>query len=1453
MTEFIDLQRRFLEVTDKEVDAPETLSAWIDHIPGSTGWPDLLKQHRVVLLAEAGAGKTAEMRHQAKRLTGEGNFAFFVALEELNRESIDEVLSTDEEKRFKKWTTAADAPAWFFLDSVDELKLTQGKLDRALRRLSRVLEGSLHRARIVVSCRPSDWRPLLDADTVASRLRVPVKCRRASSEPSEDVFIEALRHEFDRATPATSGQQDGQRRDLQTVMMLPLSDRQVERFAQQRGMRKVAEFLAAVHRHDAWTFARRPLDLIALMDTWNQSGTLGTRAQQHETNVATKLRDDPDRPGNDVLSEDRARDGAERLALALALTRTRSIRSPERVPDEDRSEGMLDSGQILMDWNEAERKSLLRRALFDPATYGRVRFHSRSTQEYLAARHLLSLRDKGMSTKALLRLLFAKRYGIKVVIPSMSAIAAWLALWDDAVCGELREREPEALLSQGDPESLDLDTRARLVRRFVAAYGTGGSRGLNVPIAEVRRLAHPELAPVIRECWNRAANDEVRELLIEMIWQGEIEICADLARDVALEPSSTRRHRVIAIRALIACKCDADVADLASDMLAQPKSWTDGVVHGVSADLFPQFLTAEQLLILMKRTKEPKNAVGGFDWVSRQIVEKIEPSSAPAVGLRDGLAALLLNGRFPESGLYALHGRFDYLAPALATLCRRQLEASGARPNAALIRASVIASRFGGPGGRALIEIRESVATLRTRLTTEPSIRRDTFWCELAFVDEIDPTDNDQHRFYNVSHEGVVGYLSEEDSEWLLDDLADERRPERRPVALHALILLWKWNARRSSDLVEIRARVMGDEKLGRILDEQTVSSQRDERLEELKRRRREQQQADDVREGRRLSDWKRWRSELIDDPVRAFSTARRDDNVFSVYRFLDALKRSQNRYGVWDKSALMEAFGGDVADRAEDAFRGIWRATRPDTWSTRSAESRNSTPGTWLVGLAGVSAEAATPGWSRHLSTEDAVTATVYAMIELNGFAPFVTDLVESHPEEVAKVIGEEVRAEVAMSRDHEHLPVLQDLTYANVKLKRICVPYLLDALKAWPSVGDDETRGPRSHHLDQTLRILAETEEQVVREESAKECTTRYREAPTAPSAVIWLKGLFRFEPARGAKQLIEDFERDSSYRDPDTQKRAIEAFGVIFGEEAIEFRVPDPVQHASLLGNLVRLAHAFVRPTDDQVHDGVFSPNARDNAESARRMLFDLLRNTPGPEARRALLDLAEKREFTSQRDYLQLVARQRAATDAEFSAFDSEAVVALTACHEAPPNDGNGLFKVMMDRLEDLAHDLADGDFSDRRTVRRIDEEAEVQRTLSWRLKERARGVYRVIREEEVADAKKTDIRLATIAGADERVVAEMKIADKWSLTELTEALREQLVEQYLRHENCTCGCLLLTYHGRRNWWVHTDDGKRLTFSEVIDILREKARALEREHWDRIRIEVFGLDLTDPQPA
>ena len=64
---FIDLDRRFHPLTDSELEDAENLAIRSDYGSG-IGWPKLLKCRRLILLAEAGAGKTGSPQ------TGVGRF-----------------------------------------------------------------------------------------------------------------------------------------------------------------------------------------------------------------------------------------------------------------------------------------------------------------------------------------------------------------------------------------------------------------------------------------------------------------------------------------------------------------------------------------------------------------------------------------------------------------------------------------------------------------------------------------------------------------------------------------------------------------------------------------------------------------------------------------------------------------------------------------------------------------------------------------------------------------------------------------------------------------------------------------------------------------------------------------------------------------------------------------------------------------------------------------------------------------------------------------------------------------------------------------------------------------------------------------------------------------------------------------------------------------------------------
>ena len=570
-------------------------------------------------------------------------------------------------------------------------------------------------------------------------------------------------------------------------------------------------------------------------------------------------------------------------------------------------------------------------------------------------------------------------------------------------------------------------------------------------------------------------------------------------------------------------------------------------------------------------------------------------------------------------------------------------------------------------------------------------------------------------------------------------------------------------------------------------------------------------------------------------------------NTLSSIQLWLRQYSQNSGRFNNWDKDLLKQAFGSIVAERAEEAFRAFWRKEPPVLWSSRSAESRNSIPLHWVIGLVGVSAEASHPRWAKDLTLQEVRTAAAYAMIELNGFAPYIVDLAVAHPSEVEAIIGSEISAELAIGSECGHLPTLQNLSHADTKLKQLLVPRLLADLAFVPYEISPASAPNWLHHLVRILRVLTEAERNEDRKAVSRECLRRYEADHGGPLAIIWLRGLFQFDAQCGTHALIETL---GDARDTTDSERAVQTFASLFGgHDQVIPEISDPAECARVLGELVRAAYAFVRREDDLVHKGAYTPDVRDDAQTARNFLLSRLLETPGPEARRVVLQLASEKDFQHFPDRLRLLARRMAATEADLIPLPPTDLVALETNLEAPAQDSPGLFTVMMDRLDDLAHDLRYHDFSDRKTVQSITDESEMRRTLAMRLEAKANGVYNVTQEEEVAERKRTDIRLLA-ARSTHRSVIEIKIADNpWTLKQLVRALRDQLVGQYLQHNDCKSGCLLLTHAGRRKRWRHPDTGTWLRPPEAVAFLRETAAKIQSEASHEISLAVFWLNLTD----
>jgi hypothetical protein len=76
----IALNRQFFEWCGGEFSDPDLILR-LGRSAGLLSWESISARRRVVILAEAGSGKTVEMREQARRRTEAGQFAFYATLE----------------------------------------------------------------------------------------------------------------------------------------------------------------------------------------------------------------------------------------------------------------------------------------------------------------------------------------------------------------------------------------------------------------------------------------------------------------------------------------------------------------------------------------------------------------------------------------------------------------------------------------------------------------------------------------------------------------------------------------------------------------------------------------------------------------------------------------------------------------------------------------------------------------------------------------------------------------------------------------------------------------------------------------------------------------------------------------------------------------------------------------------------------------------------------------------------------------------------------------------------------------------------------------------------------------------------------------------------------------------------------------------------------------------------
>lgn len=1419
-----EIRRTFFDLSDKDVDEAERTALIRQFGFGkASDWDDVLESRLILLLSEAQSGKTHECKARQQALWEAGQPAFYIELSSVASQPWRELRSPDETERLERWRCAEAEIATIFLDSVDELKLTQRGFQAALRNVANDLQGQMARLRVVLTSRPLP----VDRDLFLKTFAAP----KSPPPLSENPFV-ALAMGETREKEKADGPPE-----VRFVSLMPLSSADVAKLAASRGVRDTAAFLEGLETSSMLDFMRRPQDVIEAASAWNElGGRFGTHAQQVELDIKVRLKPNVLRPDRQ-LEDARALEGAKRLALAVVLTQRLTIRHDVN-NDLGDAPPVVDPAVILPDWRDDDRKGLLERALFGFASYGRVRFHNRLAFEFLAAWRLADLVEVGMSRKALRRLLTVQTaQGFTSIRPSLREVAAWLALRQRWVFDLVITLDPALLMNLGDPGRLSAEQRREVLAAFIERFGKGGWRGLSVPQIQVHRLADTSLASIISAEFDAIENPEVREILLDLIRHARLHDCAHVARRVVWDPKVELPERIDALNAMIALE-DPDLPQIVEELRVGPGRWGQDFARSAIYRLFPQHMSVNQFLAVLSWVQETRRT--GAE-LSRNLPPRIEGLTVERLEeLRFGLTPLVEDGFSLDVNLRTSRNKRPHLVHLLAATCALLLSAGAlTAPQTNSVALAAELARGMRSDDAIPSKLSEAVASAL------PEVRAAFFVEHVALTRRLRPERPRLDLFMELAWRGALR-LRQDDSAWMRELLSTSHASAdlRAAALLMEVFAFAPGNESRGAYLESLRPLVSDDTELAGFLEERLkppVRSRTERRWAVCNARRKRQEER---RKAKDKASWVMFWRNLKDDPDAAFSPEHAENTAWNLLRVMARGGARSNSSG-WDRQLMEEHLGKQITDRLRCALLPLWRRETPPLPSERPEKERNIYFHRWTLALAAIAAEAEDAEWAARLKPSEAETAVRYVPLSSSNFPAWLDPLAAAHPTTVERVLGGEVSWTLSLpAKANARSILLQDIHYANPEVARLFLPRLrlwIESGPDQPAPADDASGA--ADRLEQVIEILLKFGDGADREAIGKMASSALAKGSSEQFSRVLLPALFEVDPERAVERLEAICSEVSVSRESAAVAWFAKLFGGLHRGQGVDLRHPGMT--ADLLLRLLRLAYRHVEREEDNAHEGSYSPGTRDTAETGRNMLLNAVIELGGADGWKAKQDIANEPEFAHLRERLRALAMEKSAREADNLAMRPEEVRKLDDRREPAPRSAAEMFVLMLDRLDDLHEHMLE-DTSPRELWSSIKDERVMRREIARFLETHARGAYSIAQENVTVDEKETDIRLRSQVSAIEGVI-ELKIGDKdYSGTDLKAVISEQLVSKYLAPTGRRAGCLMIT-RAERDGWQHPDTGEHLDFDGLIAMLQDSAKAVQLGFPDEIHIQVVGLDL------
>lgn len=1367
----------------------------------------LLEQPRVVMLAEGGSGKTWLLQEAARRLRNERKAAFFLRLEHVVQD-FEGAFDIGSHEDFEAWL-ASQEPGWVLLDSIDESRLRSSQdFERAVRKVAVKLAKALDRTHILMTGRPSAWRPRTDLDLCGRLFRLPTE----------------------RAEQSGQGQDKGP--VFQVVRLEPLSSSQVEGFAIARGIRAVRPFMEAIERADAGSFTQRPQDLDELVGFWTESGRVGSRLQLMTSSVQRRLQDSQDRAQAHPMTPARALEGVEKLAAALVLTRLQNI----QVPDGPQAGPGLRPRDVL-GWDDAEIAVLLQRSLFDPDVYGCVRFHHRSVLEYLAAQWFHRLLKQEVSRQRVEALFIREQYGLQVVTPSLRRLLPWLVMSDTRILARVQQVAPEIVFEGGDPLQLPSDVRSAILTDVCRQLAAGTSDRTPVQYSAIQRFAAPDVSETVRRLLQEYKDKEtVTGFLTWMVCHGRIGDALPEALQIALSASEPSSVRVAAFHAVASVGTQSDMASVRSQFASE----NDSLDRRCMAELLglidqPDAATLQWMMDCIPRLEEfNEYDTTGLITATIRFLERADFALLPNV--IDKLYVLLIKPPIMDRHDYSLSVRNRWLRRPIGAVLSRLV---AARHALALQPSSVAALHVlmrDSPYDEDFPNVKDT--SLPNQVQTWSALK----WAWLWLLIDRQRSEQRVVDFWIAQADMNPIAWDENDFAPAITATAERELEEDQLAALEIAFRLYVQAERPQGLHFQLLKAVEGNEPLMQRLQQLEVPPEKSEALKKLERENAEwaQRQKENAECGqkkrREVAVWLSNRLDVLRDPGfdDPSGICREQVYLFDAMRKLENGNHSGWTHGNW--RSLEAEFGAPTALAFRDGMVAFWRRYSPPLLS--EGAQLNSVPLADLFGLTGLAVDAMeTPGLMAALSPEEAHVAFRYAMREMNGFPDWFPCLFAAHPQLVTEKLLAEIAFEFQMSdSDTASQYVVARIHYARDWLANALAQGILLLLTA-----HSQRRPQVLEYLVDILQVSALSDGLVAA--LAREQTVKGDPKHRALWAAVWSS--VDPGPAIDAVEQHLNALADATQCTEFTMAFAAHLLGSRRNMSCMRgaFRTP------AVLKRLYLLVHKHVRADEDidRSDQGVFSPGPRDDAQDAREYLVRLLQDIPGRETFLALRCLSQDHPQADYRPWLARQALARAQADSERPAWNEKQVSEFAETYERSPVNHREMFDLAVMRLLDLKHEMEDSDLSTASVVSHAELETDLRNWIAaWCLQD-SHGRFTIPQEDELPDAKRPDLRwiCTTVPGA---VPTELKIADNWTGPKLFERLERQLAGDYLRDRTSNRGIYLLVWRGaKKQHWV-LPNGSSVDFVTLVDALQLHGTYVAAHHPGVEEIRVIGIDLT-----